>query len=83
MSHKTHTHQPPTGVRRSLRQMTVPAAIAYVILTVLTLLARVVMFVAALVADVAERLADAGSTACAVARGPVLVTTAGHAGGAA
>lgn len=83
MSHRTRTYKPPTGARRTLRQMTVPAAIAYVILTVLTLLARVVVLVAALVADVAERLADAGSTACAVARGPVLATTAGPAGGAA
>ena len=81
MSHKTQAFRPPTGARRTLRQMTVPAAIAYVLLTVLTLLARVVCLVAALVAEVAERLADAGSTACAVARGPVLVTS--HTGGAA
>ncbi|MFC3892105.1 hypothetical protein ACFOWZ_11520 [Lentzea rhizosphaerae] len=69
--------------RRTLRQMTVPAAIAYVVITVLTLLARVIGLVAALIADVTERLADAGDTACAVARGPVLVTTTGPAGGAA
>ncbi|WP_112262391.1 hypothetical protein [Lentzea terrae] len=62
--------------------MTVPAAIAYTLIFVLTLLARVVGMVAALVADVTERLADAGQTACAVARGPVLVTT-DPAGGAA
>jgi hypothetical protein len=48
---------------RSLRRLTVPAAVALVLVTVLALLARVVAVVAALVADVAERLADAGDNA--------------------
>jgi hypothetical protein len=48
---------------RSLRRLTVPAAVALVLVTVLALLARVVALVAALVADVAERLADAGDNA--------------------
>lgn len=49
--------------RNALRRLTFPAAVAYVLVTVLTLLARIVVFAAALVADVAERLADAGDTA--------------------
>ena len=49
--------------RNVLRRLTLPAAVAYVLVTVLTLLARIVVFAAALVADVAERLADAGDTA--------------------
>ncbi|MCE7009337.1 hypothetical protein LWC34_41965 [Kibdelosporangium philippinense] len=59
--------------------MTVPAAIAYVLVTVLTLLARGVVLIAALIADVAERLADAGDTARAVARRPVVMSTTGGA----
>lgn len=51
------------NTRTHLRQLTLPAAVAYVLVTVLTLLARIVVFAAALVADVAERLADAGDTA--------------------
>jgi hypothetical protein len=53
----------PFGVRRDLRAMTVPAAIAYVVITVLTLLAKTVSYAFALVAEVAERLADAGESA--------------------
>jgi divalent metal cation (Fe/Co/Zn/Cd) transporter len=49
--------------RNVLRRLTLPAAVAYVLVTVLTLLARIVVFAAALVADVAERLADAGDCA--------------------
>lgn len=56
---------------RSLRRLTVPAAIALVLVTVLALLARVVAHVAALVADVAERLADAGDNARRAATAPV------------
>lgn len=48
---------------RSLRRLTVPAAVTLVLVTVLALLARVVALVAALVADIAERLADAGDDA--------------------
>lgn len=51
------------NTRNALRRLTLPAAVAYVLVTVLTLLARIVVFAAALVADVAERLADAGDTA--------------------
>lgn len=55
--------------RNALRHLTLPAAIAYVIVTVLTLLARAVTWAFALLAEVAERLADAGDTARTVARG--------------
>lgn len=79
MSHKTRKYQPHTRVRRTLRQMTVPAAIAYVLVTVLTLLARGVVLIAALIADVAERLADAGDIARAAARGPVVMNPTGGA----
>jgi hypothetical protein len=79
MSYKTRKYQPRSGARRTLRQMTVPAAIAYVIMTVLTFVARAVVLVAALIADIAERLADAGDTARAAARGPVVVSTTGGA----
>lgn len=48
---------------RSLRRLTVAAAVALVLVTVLALLARMVAVVAALVADIAERLADAGDNA--------------------
>lgn len=61
--------------RTQLRPMSLAAAVAYVIVTVLALLARIVVAVACLVADVAERLADAGDSACAAARAPVVVTT--------
>lgn len=60
---------------RHLRRLTVPAAIALVLVTVLALLARVVALVAALVADVAERLADAGDHARHTVTAPV---PAGH-----
>jgi hypothetical protein len=83
MSERTRNFQPNTGIRRSLRQMTVPVAIAYVIVTLLTFALRIVTFASALVADVAERMADAGDIARAAARGPVLITTARTAGGAA
>jgi hypothetical protein len=63
--------------------MTVPAAIAYVLVTLLTFTLRMVTFAAALIADVAERIADAGDIARAAARTPVLVTTARITGGAA
>ncbi len=53
----------PFGVRRDLRDMTAPAAVAYVLITVLTLLAKTVAYAFALVAEVAERVADAGETA--------------------
>jgi hypothetical protein len=87
MSDRTGNYHSPTGTRRTLRQMTVPAAIAYVIVTVLTLLARVITLTFALVAEIAERVADAGDIARAAARGPVLITSTGGrastAGGAA
>lgn len=55
--------------RNALRRLTLPAAVAYVLVTVLTLLARAVVFAAALVADVAERLADAGDCARSAVHG--------------
>ncbi|MFJ8966070.1 hypothetical protein ACIRG5_42440 [Lentzea sp. NPDC102401] len=56
---------------RGLRRLTVPAAVALVLVTVLALLARIVAVVAALVADVAERLADAGDQARRTVTTPV------------
>lgn len=56
---------------RSLRRLTVPAAVALVLVTVLALLARVVALTAALVADLAERLADAGDNARRTVTAPV------------
>ncbi|WP_033438400.1 hypothetical protein [Saccharothrix sp. NRRL B-16314] len=47
----------------TLRRLPLPVAVAFAVVTVLTLCARIVVFAAALVADVAERLADAGDTA--------------------
>jgi hypothetical protein len=55
--------------RTALRRMSVAAAIAYVVVTVLTLLMRAVTWGFALVADVSERIADAGENARAAARG--------------
>lgn len=55
----------------ALKRLTVSAAVALVLVTVLALLARVVALVAALVADVAERLADAGDNARRAAAAPV------------
>lgn len=68
------TTRPPG--RRALSQMTVPVAIAFVLVTVLTLALRLLSAVTGLVAEISERLADAGDTARAAARGPVLITTA-------
>ncbi|PRY36273.1 hypothetical protein [Umezawaea tangerina] len=51
------------GVRAVLRPLSVPAAIAYVLITTLTLLARVTAYAFALVAEVADRIADAGQAA--------------------
>ncbi|MEO6090642.1 MAG: hypothetical protein ABIQ18_46825 [Umezawaea sp.] len=50
----------PFGVRRDLRDMTIPDAVAYVTITVVALLAKVVGYVFGLIAEVAERLADSG-----------------------
>ena len=62
--------------RNALRRLTLPVAVAYVLVTLLALLARIVVFAAALVADVAERLADAGDTArLSVLTAPTAVTT--------
>jgi hypothetical protein len=60
--------------RRSLRDLSAPAAIAYVLLVALSLLARVAALSLGLVAELVERLADAGDVACAAARGPVVMT---------
>lgn len=81
MSTRTYPRQMPAG-RRAFSQMTMPALIAFVLVTVLTLAFRLVAAVTGLIAEVSERLADAGDTARAAARGPVLITTAA-AGGAA
>jgi hypothetical protein len=58
-----------TTTRTALRRMSLAAAIAYVIVTVLTLLMRAVTWAFALVAEVSERIADAGENARATARG--------------
>ncbi|MBP2322402.1 Flp pilus assembly pilin Flp [Kibdelosporangium banguiense] len=55
--------------RTALRHMSLAAAIAYVIVTVLTLLMRAVTWAFALIAEVSERIADAGEHARAAARG--------------
>jgi hypothetical protein len=55
--------------RNALRRMTVAAAVAYVIVTVLTLLMRATTWAFALIAEVSERIADAGENARAAARG--------------
>jgi hypothetical protein len=55
--------------RNTLRRMSVAAAIAYVVVTVLTLLMRAVTWAFALIAEVSERITDAGEHARAAARG--------------
>ncbi|HEX7662433.1 MAG TPA: hypothetical protein VF444_23460 [Pseudonocardiaceae bacterium] len=54
--------------------MSLPAAVAFVVISVLTLVFRLVSAVTGLVAEISERIADAGDTARATARGPVLIT---------
>lgn len=51
------------GVRADLRLMPTPAAIVYVVITVLTLLAKTLGYVFGLLAEITERLADAGYVA--------------------
>jgi hypothetical protein len=63
MSYNARTHQPPFGIRRDLRTMTGPAMVAYVLITILTLLAKTLGYAFALLAEVAERVAVAGDTA--------------------
>jgi hypothetical protein len=81
MSTRTYPRQRPTG-RRAFSQMSIPALIAFVLVTVLTLTFRLVAAVTGLIAEISERLADAGDTARAAARGPVLITTAATGGAA-
>jgi hypothetical protein len=81
MSTRYRARQMPPG-RRVLSQMSVPAAIAFVVVTVLTLVFRMLAAVTGLVAEVSERIAEAGDTARAAARGPVLITTATRGGAA-
>jgi hypothetical protein len=71
----------PPG-RRVFTHMSVPAAIAYATMTVLTLLFRLVSAVTGLVAEVSERIADAGDSARAAARGTAIVTTSDRGGAA-
>lgn len=61
--------------RRELREMSIPAAIAYVLFRVLSLVFRIVAVLGGLVAEISERVADAGDVACAAARGPVVVAS--------
>jgi hypothetical protein len=51
------------GVRAELRDMPAPAAVAYVAITVLTLIAKTLGYVFGLLAEITERLADAGYVA--------------------
>jgi hypothetical protein len=74
MSTRSRTRQVPPG-RRVFSQMTLPALIAFVLVTVLTLAFRVLSAVTGLIAEVSERIADAGDTARAAARGPGVITT--------
>lgn len=53
----------PFGVRAELRDMPTPTAIAYVAITILTLLAKTLGYVFGLLAEITERLADAGYVA--------------------
>jgi hypothetical protein len=62
--------------RAQLRALTVPAATAYVLITVLTLVFRSLSLVAGLLTEITEVLADAGDTARDSVRGPVLITSA-------
>jgi hypothetical protein len=50
----------PFGVRADLRDMPTPTAIAYVVITVVTLLAKTLGYVFGLIAEITERLADSG-----------------------
>lgn len=74
MSDRTKKFQSPTGARGTLRRMPVPAAVAYVLVTVLTLLAQGATWMFALLAEISDRLADAGESARLTARGAVVVT---------
>lgn len=82
MSTRSRTRHTPTPGRRALSQMTVPVAIAFVVVTLLTLTFRMLSAVTGLVAEISERIADAGDTARAAARGATLVTTAARGGAA-
>lgn len=82
MSTRNRTRQARPG-RRTLSDLSMPALIAFVIVTVLTLTFRLLSAVTGLIAEVSERIADAGDTARAAARGPVLITTAGRGGATA
>lgn len=53
----------PFGVRADLRDMPTPVAVVYVLITVLTLLAKALGYAFGLLAEITERLADAGYTA--------------------
>ncbi|ASO21061.1 hypothetical protein FHR81_002030 [Actinoalloteichus hoggarensis] len=53
----------PSPARLVLRWLTVPAGVAYVLITVATLAARIVAVTAGLIAEVADRLAAAGDIA--------------------
>jgi hypothetical protein len=81
MSTRTRFRQPAPG-RRALSQMSVPAAIAFVVVTLLTLAFRVLATVTGLVAEISERIADAGDTARAAARGATLISTMAPGGAA-
>jgi hypothetical protein len=81
MSTRNYARQVPPG-RRTLSQMSVPVLIAFVIVTVLTLTFRLLSALTGLIAEVSERVADAGDTARAAARGPILVTAAARGGAA-
>jgi hypothetical protein len=81
MSTRTRTRQVPPG-RRAFAQMSIPALIAFVIVTALTLTFRLLSAVTGLIAEVSERIADAGDTARTVVRGPVVITTCPRGGAA-
>lgn len=82
MSTRNRARQVPPD-RRALSQLSVPALFAFVIVTVLTHLFRLiaaatglVATLSCLVAEISERIAAAGEAARVAARGPALITTA-------
>jgi hypothetical protein len=62
------------SARHTFREMSTAAVIAYLVVGVLALTARVLELVLAGVAELAGRIADAGDVARAAVRGPVVVT---------
>jgi hypothetical protein len=75
MSSQSRARQTTRPGRRVLAQMSTPALIAFALVSTLTLVCRLLSVVAGLIAEISERLADAGDSARAAARSGMVITT--------